>query len=49
MAKSDPVRDYLATIGRKGGEATTPAKQAASRANGKRGGRPKKVKKERTR
>ena len=43
------VRRYLAAIGKKGGEATTPAKRAASaanlaaaRANGKRGGRPKK-------
>lgn len=33
---------YLAKIGRVGGSATTPAKQAASRTNGRKGGRPKK-------
>lgn len=38
--------DYLAEIGKKGGQAKTPAKQAASRENGKKGGRPsmKKIK-----
>lgn len=35
------ITAYMADIGRKGGEATTPAKQTASRANGKLGGRPK--------
>jgi hypothetical protein len=32
----------VAALGRKGGSATTEAKQAASRANGAKGGRPKK-------
>jgi hypothetical protein len=36
------VAAYLAKIGRKGGKAKTPEKQAASRENGKKGGRPKK-------
>jgi len=35
---------YLAKLGKKGGESTSEAKQAASRTNGKKGGRPKKVK-----
>jgi len=30
-------------MGRKGGKATTPAKVAASRENGRRGGRPRRV------
>ena len=37
----DVVRQYLAKLGRKGGKATSPAKIAASRANGKKGGWPK--------
>lgn len=45
MAKS-AVSRYLAAIGKTGGERTSPAKAAASRENGKRGGRPKKQKKE---
>lgn len=32
-----------AALGRKGGQSTSEAKQAAARANGKRGGRPKKI------
>ena len=32
------------TMGRLGGKAKTPAKAAASRENGKKGGRPRKVK-----
>jgi hypothetical protein len=36
------VRDWLAAIGRKGGEQTSHAKTAASRENGKLGGRPPK-------
>jgi hypothetical protein len=36
------VSTYLATIGRKGGESKSEAKSAASRANGKLGGRPRK-------
>jgi hypothetical protein len=34
------VKKYLSTIGKKGGSVTSEAKTAASRANGKRGGRP---------
>lgn len=37
------LKDHLAEIGRKGGSAKTPAKRAASAENGKKGGRPKKV------
>ncbi|HTZ83176.1 MAG TPA: DUF2442 domain-containing protein [Candidatus Acidoferrales bacterium] len=33
-------RQWMAKIGRRGGEATSPAKKKASRANGKLGGRP---------
>lgn len=36
---------YLAGIGKKGGKATSAAKSAAARANGKKGGRPPKPKK----
>ena len=32
---------HAVALGRKGGQATTPAKQRAARANGKKGGRPK--------
>lgn len=39
---TDPVTTYLATIGRKGGAATSPEKAASSAANGKKGGRPPK-------
>jgi hypothetical protein len=35
--KNKEVSDYLATIGAKGGKSTSPAKQAASRANGSKG------------
>ena len=35
------ISDYMADQGRKGGSAKTEAKQAASRANGAKGGRPK--------
>jgi len=38
------VKQYLAGIGRKGGQAKSRAKLAAARANGKLGGRPKKPK-----
>jgi Protein of unknown function (DUF2442) len=36
------TKRWMAALGRKGGSATTEAKQAASRANGAKGGRPKK-------
>ena len=42
MRTPKAVSAYLTQIGKKGGAATTPAKQASSRANGKKGGRPKK-------
>ena len=43
--KIDPaVRDFLAKAGRKGGKSTSEAKAAASRENGKKGGRPRKAK-----
>jgi hypothetical protein len=35
------VSDYMSEQGRKGGQAKTPAKAAASAANGAKGGRPK--------
>lgn len=38
---SDPIHDYLAAIGRRGGQAGTAAQNAARVANGKLGGRPK--------
>lgn len=37
------IKEHLAEIGRKGGQAKTPAKRAASAENGKKGGRPRKV------
>jgi hypothetical protein len=40
------VRDYLASIGKKGGAVASEAQKAAARENGKKGGRP--PKKERT-
>lgn len=39
---TDEISAAAATLGRKGGLSTSEAKQAASRENGKRGGRPKK-------
>ena len=38
----DIVREYLASIGQKGGQATSEAKVEAARENGKKGGRPRK-------
>lgn len=35
------VRDYLASIGKKGGAVASEAQKAAARENGKKGGRPK--------
>lgn len=36
------VRDYLSSCGRLGGRSTSPVKSAAARANGRKGGRPRK-------
>jgi len=36
------TRDWMAELGQKGGKAKSPAKTAAARANGQRGGRPRK-------
>lgn len=41
MVKRD-VSEYLASIGRKGGQSTSKEKTAASRKNGAKGGRPRK-------
>lgn len=41
---ANPVKSYLAAIGRRGGQTKSAAKSAAARANGAKGGRPKKVK-----
>lgn len=38
------ISKYLAAIGRQGGQSKSQAKLAAVRANGKKGGRPKKKK-----
>lgn len=47
MTKPNPVTAHLGKIGRKGGKigglATTPAKSAVAKANGAKGGRPRKV------
>ena len=37
------VTKYLAAIGRRGGKSTSEAKRAAARENGRKGGKPKKV------
>ena len=40
----DPsIREYFRVIGQKGGQAASEKKAAASRANGAKGGRPKKI------
>jgi hypothetical protein len=39
---ADPVKDYLAAIGQRGGQANTAAQNAARAANGRKGGRPPK-------
>jgi len=39
---ADAVKDYLAAIGRRGGQATSEAKRLAAAANGRKGGRPPK-------
>ena len=42
MMKSGDVKRYLSTIGARGGKATSAAKKKAAKANGKKGGRPRK-------
>lgn len=42
--QSPPKDPAAVALGRRGGKANTPAQQAARRENGKRGGRPPKVK-----
>lgn len=37
------ISEAAATLGRKGGSAKTPAKVAASRENGKKGGKPRNI------
>jgi len=37
------TRAWMAQIGRRGGSATTPAKRSSARANGRKGGRPRKL------
>jgi hypothetical protein len=37
------IREYLAALGKKGGEKTSAAKVKAARANGRKGGRPRKA------
>jgi hypothetical protein len=39
----DPIKDYLATIGRRGGSVKSAAKARAAKKNGKRGGRPRRT------
>jgi hypothetical protein len=39
---NNAVKKYLAEIGKKGGSAKSKAKAEAARANGKKGGRPRK-------
>jgi len=41
MQNGDPVRAYLAKIGKRGGSAKSERKAAACRANGAKGGRPR--------
>ena len=43
------IAKYLASIGSKGGKATSKAKSKAAKANGKLGGRPKKTPQAKTR
>lgn len=43
MKTNTDIHAAAAALGRMGGSSTSPAKQAASRANGARGGRPRKA------
>ena len=43
MTTDTDITNAASALGRKGGKARTEAKQAASRNNGKRGGRPRKM------
>ena len=42
--KNEVIRQYLAEIGRKGGMVKSDRKAQSSRENGKKGGRPRKLK-----
>jgi hypothetical protein len=44
IMKTKSLNKAAILLGRKGGKAKSPSKQAASRENGKKGGRPKTVK-----
>ena len=46
VGTEESINKAAAALGRKGGSAKTPAKQAASRDNGKKGGRPRKINQE---
>lgn len=46
MQTNTNIHNAAAALGRRGGASTSHAKQAASRANGRLGGRPRKVKPE---
>ena len=41
---NEEIRKFLSEIGKKGGSSRSPAKVAASRNNGKKGGRPRRKK-----
>ena len=43
MSLSEEVRKYLSNLGKRGGASKSAAKLAAAAANGRKGGRPKKV------
>lgn len=43
MSLPEEVRKYLSSLGKRGGASKSAAKLAAAAANGRKGGRPKKV------